>query len=272
MAVGFLYQPGEHRHGRALVGRIEELARVEARIGNECRRHVHPATVPVLVEPADDVHRLQRQSELAPERHHPLTRVPRTREPQREQLGEEMAHASGHLVHVVVQVGLGLEARSALRPARHPGTRLAHAADEDFPRGRCQPFESIEDGRRVPGHERVRSVLPGIPQALDQRLWLPAPCEDVLPLPQQRYLLVAAKFAVVFQVVGNPQQEIRHGHFRPQGLGKDPDPHREGAAGGDEKFLERGHGGLSAPRSGASTPLSAARFVHRSLPTRWSED
>ena len=121
------------------------------------------------------------------------------------------------------------------------------------------------------GYERIRNVLPGFPQAFDQRLSLAGPFEHAAPAPEQGDLLLCAELPVVFQVVGNPQQEVGDGDFTPQGLGKDPDPHREGAAGGDEKFLERGHGGLSAPGHTSSTSPSARAARHHAVSGRTAQ-
>ena len=124
----------------------------------------------------------RRKSELASEFHHPFPLAPHTREPEHEQLGEEVADPPGDFVHVVVEVGLGPEDRAALRPPRHPGTRLPHAAHQDLARRGCQPVQSAEHGGGVPGDKRVRRVFLRFAQPVDQSVPVSTTPEYAPPL------------------------------------------------------------------------------------------
>ncbi len=211
VAVGLADEPAENLHCRVVIGGFEQFAGAHVRVGEEGGGHVHPPAVAVFVQPPNDVHGLQRQAELAPQRHHALPLVTQPGEPEHEQFGQQMPHASGHLVHVVVQIRLGMKDRPPKRPARHPGARSANVAYQDLARGGRQPVQSVKHGRRVARDQGVGCVLPGLPKAPDQGFAVPTPVEDAPPFFQQGHLLILAEFLVVLEIVGYAKEQVGDG-------------------------------------------------------------
>ena len=263
MAVRLLDEPLEHRHRRRVVRGLEQLARIHA-VGEEGCRDVHPAAMPVLMQPSDHVDRLQREAELPPQRHHSRTVPSDARQPMGEQFRQQMAHPPGDFVHVVVEILFGPEFRAPLRPPRHSGARFPHAAHDDLARLRRQMVESFENARRIPGHGRVRRVFRGLSQTVDESRASGTSAEHAPPRFQQVDLFVPRDLLIVLQVVGNAQQQVGHRDLVPQRRREDLDADRERAARAHEKFVKRGHLAVRAPGQETVRLAAGSDLIRRS--------
>ena len=155
-----------------------------------------------------------------------------------EQLGQQVSHPPRHLVHVVVQVGLGIEDRPALGPLRHPRARRPHVPDQHIAGFRGQSVQPGKHDAGIAGHERVRGIFTGRSEPVDQLPAILPAAENPCPALQQRDLLSVVDLLVVFQVVGHAQEQIGDGDFLPERLGQCLDSHGERAAGSDQQVAE----------------------------------
>ena len=134
-------------------------------------------------------------------------------------------------------------------------------ADQDLPGGGPQPGQRLVNLARVPGHQGVRSLVRDAGQGVGQGVHRLLATQDAGPTLQERHLLPRGHALVVFQVVRDTQEEVRHLDLPSEWVRKEVDPQGEGPGRGVKKLIQGGHGAIRyhLPLGGSPTTSRGGR-------------